>query len=188
VDDPRIWLVIALNILVFGYVVVYEAIFLPLLWRRKYYRDWQAYNAQAFHPTREPIENMRGHYRVRRVASEWISKSGKRAIMLHHGGMGFVVHEINADGSFSKKGPYYIRIRPFIWAPTGRTHLVATEVGPGFKTANPRGGTTTERGLRIEESDTREYAPVTLRIYAKDREAQRRKERFREKNATSSIG
>ena len=106
-----------------------------------------------------------------RVAEEWSSQSGRFAVRMHHGGSGVVVHEVNKNGTFSKKNPYFIKNQPRIWKRTGRRHIVEVEIGPrAFQTSNPSGGQTQERGIRVVEYNTAHYAPLTLREYGQHRD------------------
>ena len=171
------WITIGFGLLLLC-ALVYDWIITPMRWRREYLEDWKKHLAGAFHPTQMLINGNRHHYYLRRVADEWISTSGKRAVRLHHGGSGMVVHELRADGSFSERGPYFVKLRPLIWAPNGRRHIVDVEIGPGeFRTSNPSGGYSRERGVRVIEQNTASYAPLTLQEYAQSRDAERRSRR-----------
>jgi hypothetical protein len=163
-----VWVTISFCAILLG-ALAYDWVFLPIRWRRDYFQDWQKHKAGAFEPTRRPIGDNPRHYELRRVADEWLSPSGRRAITLHHrSGSGIVVQEINSDGSFSKKGPYYVKLRPFIWQKTGLRHVVDVEVAPGaFKTTNPSGGYSRERGVRVVQFNTSHYAPLSFREYSR---------------------
>jgi len=152
--------------------IILEGFVKPRRWRREYLKDWQSHDAAAFHPSRTPMGGDEQHCRVRRVADEWRSQSGRCAVRIKHGqGSGIVVHEVNKNGTFSGKGPYFIKNTPRIWEPTGRRHIVETEVDPRrFVTTNPSGGRTGERGLRVLEFDTKHYAPMSLRQYGEWRD------------------
>jgi hypothetical protein len=134
--------------------------------RRRYGAAWQAYNAAAFQPQTGP-PNERNARLVTRIATEMVSTKGRRAIAVWHGGTrGLAVHEINSDGSFSAREPYFVKLRPCLWTDTGRQHLVEM-VHPAspIPTSNPGGGFVKERGSRVIEWDTTRYSPMTLREF-----------------------
>jgi hypothetical protein len=142
-------------------------------WKRQYGAAWAAYNANAFEPTLVPVPGKT--VRIQRVADELISGGKRRAISVAHAsGYGVAVHELRADGSFSDRGPYFIKLRGGTWSLTGRRHLILTEKVPGgFQASNPNGGTVTERGVLVLEKNTAKYAPVTLHEFvAMQRKAQ----------------
>jgi hypothetical protein len=155
-------------------VAVSEYLIKPRRWHRDYGTEWKRHDAAAFHPTRTLISGNEKHYFLVRVAEEWQSDAGRLAIAMRHGQWsGVVVHQVSANGAFSKKGPYFIKNQPRKWARTGRQHLVEVEVGPHeFETSNPSGGKTRERGVRVLEFNTSRHAPLTLRQYGelRDRE------------------
>jgi hypothetical protein len=144
--------------------------------RRIYGADWRAYNAGAFHAQVSSADS-RNLKKVTRVASEVVSNHGRRAIVVEHsGGRGIAVHELNNAGQFSKRGPYFVKLRPTIWSDSGRTHLVELLRPPGgFRASNPQGGTVLERGHRILEWDTKHYTPVSLTAFAIMRESSKSK-------------
>lgn len=145
-------------------------------WKRDYLKDWQAYNAAALHPKK--IGDGIRRYRLHKIADECISRSGRLAVQMNGGG--HVVHEVNKNGTFSRKDPYYIKgpltstfIREglSIWQRTDRKHVVEVEVDlDGFDTTNPSGGKTRERGLRVLEYNTSRLPPVPFDEYCGKRD------------------
>lgn len=169
------WITIAFVALV-SFAALHTYVLTPARWRKQYGSDWQSYNAEAFHPQRISSDNPH-RYSLHRVAEELQSDSGRLAVSLHHGqGSGIVVHELNRDGTFSARGPYFIKRSPCIWAPTGRHHIVEVEVfTAGFKTTNPSGGRSNEVGRRVLELNTGAHRPLTLREYGTMRDIARAK-------------
>jgi hypothetical protein len=142
--------------------------------RRVYGTEWRAYNAGAF-PAQVSPPDGRNLQIVTGVASEVISNHGRQAIIVQHSsGRGIAVHEINSAGDFSKRGPYFVKMRPLIWSDAGRSHLVEMVRPPGgFRASNPQGGTVLERGHKILEWNTKHYAPISLTAFAAIRESRK---------------
>lgn len=138
---------------------------------------WAASNAKAFAPQEVRAAGLtpagaRVARRVVRVGVEMRSDGGKLAVRVASNG-GIAVHEFRRDGGFSPRGPYYVKLRPCIWAPTGRKHLVIVDQR-AVEASNPSGGSIEEVGVQIAEWNTAHYAPVPLRQFAAEqREALR---------------
>src|SRR5688500_16269544 len=106
------WVWIFMGALV-AYAVIVEGVIKPRRWRRDYVTAWEAHNQAALHPKRTLIGGDEQYCLILRVAEEWSSQSGRCAVSMQHGqGSGIVVHEVNKNGTFSTKGPYFIKNQP----------------------------------------------------------------------------
>lgn len=126
--------------------------------------DFAAYNAAAYKTQFRPADDDRFTV-VERLASEMQSKAGQLAVLVES--QGRALHHINKDGTFSKKGPYFVSRHTHNWKVTGRKHLIRSIVGKGswgFESSNPgqRGGGIRERGIAVLEYDTPRYPPVDI--------------------------
>lgn len=124
------------------------------------------------------IEGKKLHL-VTTIRLEIISSAGKRAILLDNPGV--AIHELNASGAASKRGPYYISRSSLTgkWRITDRHHLVQVLRMPGvrFISSNPYqrdGYGIQEKLVRVLEQNTHkrrsyasaqefEYAPAAIR-------------------------
>src|ERR1039457_2988192 len=127
-----------------------------------------AYNAGAFREIIEPGPDERVVYATR-LAEEVESAHGVKAIYVATEDRGLAIHQINRNGTFSKKGPYFVRWFPRNWRPTGAVHLV--KVLRGKKGGFPpdhynQSGIIREKGIAILEYDTRRYRPLTISEFA----------------------
>jgi hypothetical protein len=87
----------------------------------------------------------------------------------HDGGA--VIHQFNASGEFSKKGPYYISLKASKqnWVPFGTFHVVRTirgKNGHGWKPDHPyQDGYVGEVGLQIVDWDTSKRPPLDFKSF-----------------------
>ena len=137
--------------------------------RVRYGEAHAAYNAAAFSEILEPCADDRFLY-VTRLAEEIESTKGVKALAVATFERGLAIHQIHKDGTFAKKGPYFIRWNSRNWRRTGVVHLVKVFRGTrGFGFApdhyNQR-GVIREKGVAILEYNTCRYRPLTLREFA----------------------
>lgn len=138
-------------------------------WRRKmqdrFGEAHAAYNANAFQEVVSPSPDERYVY-VTRLATEYETKKGIRAVMMASTRRGIALHQINKDGSFSAKGPYFVSWYSRNWHPTGNTHLIKVLRGKGRWGFSPdhynQTGHITEKGICIVECNTKLNRPLTL--------------------------
>lgn len=127
------------------------------------------YNSQAFKELIEPSPEGRYLY-VTKLASEVTSIKGVKAVPMVTQSRGTALHQINKDGTFSTKGPYFVSWRSGNWGVTGTTHLVKVlrgKQGWGFKPDHyKQDGLIIERGVAILEYNTKRYRPLGLREFA----------------------
>lgn len=137
---------------------------------------FERYNSGAYRPIRRPSED-KNFETVDRLARELQSRNGQLGIAVESGGRGAALHQINKNGTFSSRGPYFVSRQATNWHLTGRTHLVRCVRGYrgwGFESSNPNqaGGVITERGVAVLEYDTKKYSPVDIwdfaEIYERD--------------------
>ena len=128
--------------------------------------DFAKYNEGAFREVRTDSTDPR-FWTIERLAMEVASKSGQLAVAVTADGT--ALHHINRNGTFSKKGPYYVSRQTRHWRPTGRRHLIRTQRGKGgwgFQSSNPgQGAGIHEMGVAVLEYDTKRYPPVTIWDY-----------------------
>lgn len=129
--------------------------------------DFAKYTEGAFKEVCVDSEDPK-FWRVERLASEVRSKTGQLAVAVAADGVAF--HHINQNGTFSKKGPYYVSRQTNRWLPTGRRHLIRTyrgKKGWGFQSSNPgQGAGIREMGIAVLEYDTKRYPPVDIWDYS----------------------
>nr|MBB4248023.1 hypothetical protein [Rhodocyclus tenuis] len=137
----------------------------PFLKRQRKVRDtyeaaWKLYEKECgFLPISEPFsqgEN-RGVW-VTRIALELRHNNGRLGVAVSNGSRnGLAVHELNKDGSFSKRGPYFTKAFGR-WTQTGNRHVVRFIRAKGgyFKSSNPNqgGGEIHEQALNLIEPNT----------------------------------
>jgi hypothetical protein len=146
------------------YVFVDRHVLQPRRDRAQYGADWEAYNLAAFTP--QVVRGAAsGAPQIRRRVGVELRSTGGRVAVRMASASGIVVHEFNRDGSFSARGPYFVKLRPCVWGETGERHLVDVQLGLVY-TSNPNGGEAKERGIQIVELATPRHAPVPLRDYA----------------------
>jgi hypothetical protein len=129
--------------------------------------DFAKYNEGAFKETRVDSSDPR-YWMIERLALEFRSKAGQLAVSVAADGA--ALHHINQNGTFSKKGPYYVSRRTRNWRATGRSHLIRTFRGKGswgFQSSNPgQGAGIHEMGIAVLEYDTKRYPPVDIWDYS----------------------
>lgn len=134
----------------------------------RYGDDFREYNNAAFRETVEPCADEHFTF-VTRLADEFESKKGQRAIFVQTLGEGSAIQHINQNGTFSARGPYFISWRTSNWRRTGRRHLVKVQRGRGgwgFKLDHyNQKGVIRERGVAILEYATTRYPPVNIRDF-----------------------
>jgi len=140
-----------------------------------------AYNAGAFIELVELHPDERVTY-VTRLAPEIESKKGVKAVSMAPIGGGLAIHHINKNGTFSKKGPYFVRWgHPSNWRSTGSTHLVKVIRGKGGNGFPPdhykQTGIIREKGVAILEYGTKRYRALSLREFADRQKALQRSRR-----------
>jgi hypothetical protein len=157
---PNGWLFYTLLLLLIAYAFWLG----PLLDRRKkiaekYSAAWRLYEVENgfLESTVNFSRDGKTFSYVTRIASEFEHKNGRRGIGCR--AKGFAIHEINVDGSFSKRAPYFVRrTHPRKWNPTGRQHVVEFVTYPAghFPSSNPNqtNGEIFEIGNRVIEFDT----------------------------------
>jgi hypothetical protein len=126
---------------------------------------WRRYNTGAFRPITEPSPDERFEY-VTRLADELTTPKGQRAVSMK-GDQGWAIQHINKNGTFAKRGPYYVSMYRGTWRPTGRRLLIRTlrgkRGGHGFKADHyDQQGIVYERGEAVLEYDTQRYPEVSL--------------------------
>lgn len=140
--------------------------------RQRLGAEYDEYVKGAFEPQRQ--SGPRGTTVVTRIAAEVISAGGRKAVVLDAPRRpdgkprSTVVHEVNKDGTFSKKGPYFINWYRRNWSTTGQKHVIKTLAAPksgGFEASNPGGGTVPEIGVQVVEWNTEKYEAVPARRY-----------------------
>lgn len=132
---------------------------------KKYGKYLKLYNKNAFNTIKE--DETKDSLILIRLADEIESSGGKKGVaMLSYDRYGGTpIHEINNNGTFSARSPYFISRNNISWKRTGKRHLVKTLVSKnfyGFKTSNQHPGVTKEIGLAILEYNTNKYPPITL--------------------------
>jgi hypothetical protein len=129
--------------------------------------DFARYNEGAFKEVCVDSNDPR-YWMVDRLGNEVRSKAGQLAVPVAADGA--ALHHINQNGTFSKKGPYYIPRQTSNWRPTGQRHLIRTFRGKsnwGFQSSNPgQGAGIREMGIAILEYNTKRYPPVDIWDYS----------------------
>ncbi|MBJ6802763.1 hypothetical protein [Geomonas propionica] len=123
------------------------------------------YNKHAFCPTKRDYAE--GLWICDRLADEIRSSGGKVAVALSRPSTysGTPIHEINKNGTFSSKAPYFVSRSTNNWNQSGKRHLIQTlysKTNLGFKTSNKDSGVTPEVGIAIVEYNTDKFPPITM--------------------------
>jgi hypothetical protein len=131
---------------------------------RAYGDAWRQYNAGAFHTTVEASHDERFEI-VTRLADELTTGKGQLAVSMK-GDRGWALHHVNKNGTFAKRGPYYVSMYRGTWQPTGRKLLIRTLRGKkrfGFHPEHYlQRGIVYEKGLAVLEYGTQRYPPMSL--------------------------
>jgi hypothetical protein len=131
---------------------------------RVYGDAWRRFNAGAFREIVEPSPDERYCF-VTRLAAELTTSKGQCGVSMRSDG-GWAIHHVNKNGTFSKRGPYYVSSYRGTWRATGRNLLVKTVRGNkawGFRPDHyKQNGIIYEKGVAVLEYATHRYAPVSL--------------------------
>jgi hypothetical protein len=123
------------------------------------------YNDNAFRTSSEDKDD--GSCVCIRLADEMVSSGGKRAVSMQRPDRysGVPLHEINQNGTFSSRQPYFISKYSHKWNRSGKRHVIQTlrsKTNSLFKTSNQTPGAIQEIGMKILEYDTYKFPPITL--------------------------
>jgi hypothetical protein len=148
---------------------------------KKWKPAWERWNANALHPRllrEEASENVRVYSEV---VEEYVSKGGKRAVIVGHAYRAVAVHEFRANGEASPRGPYWVKTLPCSWEGSGRMHIATVarcKAGYSIKSSHPKqtGAGIEGQLLQITEFDTASHPPIDLVFFAI--EVERNPQRF----------
>jgi hypothetical protein len=142
--------------------------------KARYGEALAAYNSGAFNEIIEPSPDER-FVCVTRLGREVESNKGVKAILMAAQGRGIALHQINKNGTFSTKGPYFVSWYSRNWRLTGATHLVKVLRGKGWGFPPDhyhQNGRITEKGVSVLEYNTSRYRPLGLSEFAERVERQ----------------
>jgi hypothetical protein len=162
-------MIAALWLLALGASVIGYRIYLQKRLEDRYGDALVSYNAGAFKEILEPSLDERFLY-VTKLAAEVESANGVKAIHLATEDRRLAIHQINKNGTFSTKGPYFVASScPSNWRPTGATHLVKVlraREGGFAPDHYDQSGIIREKGVAVLEYNTYRYRPLTIREFA----------------------